>query len=97
MRYIESDEHQCMRGDKLEEAIINDKAKGLVPFWVSRFCIHIFFNIISVFIYFVYNIHTKSFLNRFFLIILIIYVVFEPKNCCILSNRFYKPFFKCHN
>ncbi|XP_061381410.1 histidine decarboxylase isoform X1 [Danaus plexippus] len=34
MRYIESDEHQCMRGDKLEEAIINDKAKGLVPFWV---------------------------------------------------------------
>ncbi|CAG9573376.1 unnamed protein product [Danaus chrysippus] len=34
MRYIESDEHQCMRGDKLEEAILNDKAKGLVPFWV---------------------------------------------------------------
>ncbi|CAK1593272.1 unnamed protein product [Parnassius mnemosyne] len=34
MRYIESDENQSMRGDKLEEAIINDKTKGLVPFWV---------------------------------------------------------------
>ncbi|XP_052742815.1 histidine decarboxylase isoform X2 [Bicyclus anynana] len=34
MRYIESDEHQCMRGAKLEEAILNDKDKGLVPFWV---------------------------------------------------------------
>lgn len=35
MRYIESDEKQSMRGDKLEEAILGDKAKGLVPFWVS--------------------------------------------------------------
>ncbi|XP_068621960.1 aromatic-L-amino-acid decarboxylase [Battus philenor] len=34
MRYIESDENQSMRGDKLEEAIQNDKSKGLVPFWV---------------------------------------------------------------
>ncbi|CAH2056361.1 unnamed protein product, partial [Iphiclides podalirius] len=34
MRYIESDEHQSMRGDKLEEAILNDKSKGLAPFWV---------------------------------------------------------------
>ncbi|XP_069364000.1 aromatic-L-amino-acid decarboxylase isoform X2 [Maniola hyperantus] len=34
MRYIESDENQCMRGAKLEEAILNDKDKGLVPFWV---------------------------------------------------------------
>ncbi|XP_045528863.1 aromatic-L-amino-acid decarboxylase isoform X1 [Pieris brassicae] len=34
MRYIESDEKQCMRGAKLEEAILSDKAKGLVPFWV---------------------------------------------------------------
>ncbi|CAB3261940.1 unnamed protein product [Arctia plantaginis] len=34
MRYIESDAHQSMRGDKLEEAIVADKAKGLVPFWV---------------------------------------------------------------
>ncbi|XP_075988286.1 histidine decarboxylase isoform X2 [Anticarsia gemmatalis] len=34
MRYIESDEHQSMRGDKLEEAIATDKEKGLVPFWV---------------------------------------------------------------
>lgn len=34
MRYIESDENQSMRGDKLEEAILADKAKGLVPFWV---------------------------------------------------------------
>ncbi|KAI8441447.1 hypothetical protein MSG28_015047 [Choristoneura fumiferana] len=34
MRYIESDEHQSMRGAALEEAIIADKAMGLVPFWV---------------------------------------------------------------
>ncbi|XP_053621137.1 histidine decarboxylase isoform X2 [Plodia interpunctella] len=34
MRYIETDENQSMRGDKLEEAILSDKAKGLVPFWV---------------------------------------------------------------
>ncbi|XP_045457542.1 histidine decarboxylase-like [Melitaea cinxia] len=34
MRYIESDDNQCMRGAKLEEAILADKAKGLVPFWV---------------------------------------------------------------
>ncbi|XP_026742057.1 histidine decarboxylase [Trichoplusia ni] len=34
MRYIESDTHQSMRGDKLEEAIAADKEKGLVPFWV---------------------------------------------------------------
>nr|AKL78858.1 histidine decarboxylase [Chilo suppressalis] len=34
MRYIESDENQSMRGAKLEEAILSDKAKGLVPFWV---------------------------------------------------------------
>ncbi|KAG6447276.1 hypothetical protein O3G_MSEX004869 [Manduca sexta] len=33
-RYIESDENQSMRGDKLEEAILGDKEKGLVPFWV---------------------------------------------------------------
>lgn len=35
MRYIESDEGQSMRGAKLEEAIVADKEKGLVPFWVS--------------------------------------------------------------
>ncbi|XP_050558276.1 aromatic-L-amino-acid decarboxylase isoform X2 [Spodoptera frugiperda] len=34
MRYIESDEHQSMRGDQLEKAIASDKEKGLVPFWV---------------------------------------------------------------
>ncbi|XP_063631443.1 histidine decarboxylase-like isoform X2 [Cydia splendana] len=34
MRYIESDEHQSMRGAALEEAILADKEKGLVPFWV---------------------------------------------------------------
>lgn len=37
MRYIESDEKQCMRGAELEEAIRSDKAKGLVPFWVRIF------------------------------------------------------------
>ncbi|KAJ8707119.1 hypothetical protein PYW08_011253 [Mythimna loreyi] len=34
MRYIESDEHQSMRGEQLEKAITSDKEKGLVPFWV---------------------------------------------------------------
>ncbi|XP_050669178.1 histidine decarboxylase [Leptidea sinapis] len=34
MRYIESDGNQSMRGAALEEAILADKAKGLVPFWV---------------------------------------------------------------
>ncbi|CAG9137459.1 unnamed protein product [Plutella xylostella] len=34
MRYIESDYKQSMRGDKLEEAIISDKAQGMIPFWV---------------------------------------------------------------
>ncbi|XP_049882615.1 histidine decarboxylase [Pectinophora gossypiella] len=34
LRYIESDDQQSMRGDKLEEAIRQDKARGLVPFWV---------------------------------------------------------------
>ncbi|CAG9794326.1 unnamed protein product [Diatraea saccharalis] len=34
MRYIESDSNQSMRGSKLEEAILCDKEKGLVPFWV---------------------------------------------------------------
>lgn len=51
MRYIESDDHQSMRGDKLEEAIINDKAKGLVPFWVS-YCL----NLLTFILYFI-NIH----------------------------------------
>ncbi|XP_063371098.1 histidine decarboxylase isoform X2 [Cydia amplana] len=34
MRYIESDEHQSMRGAALEDAILADKENGLVPFWV---------------------------------------------------------------
>lgn len=41
MRYIESDDIQSMRGAKLEEAILSDKAKGLVPFWVSLRTINI--------------------------------------------------------
>lgn len=35
MRFIESDENLCMRGDALEEAIRDDIQLGLVPFWVS--------------------------------------------------------------
>lgn len=35
MRFIESDENLCMRGDALEEAIHDDIKLGLVPFWVS--------------------------------------------------------------
>jgi histidine decarboxylase len=35
MRYIESDEHLCLRGDRLLEAIARDKQKDLIPFFVS--------------------------------------------------------------
>lgn len=41
MRFIESDENLCMRGDALEEAIRDDIKLGLVPFWVSISPIHI--------------------------------------------------------
>lgn len=34
MRYIESDEHLCLRGDALRVAIANDIKLGLIPFWV---------------------------------------------------------------
>ena len=35
MRYIESDDNLSMRGDKVVEAIRNDREKGLIPFFVS--------------------------------------------------------------
>ncbi|KAK8385970.1 hypothetical protein O3P69_010605 [Scylla paramamosain] len=35
MRYIESDDNLSMRGDKVLEAIQNDREKGLIPFFVS--------------------------------------------------------------
>ncbi|KAG4077649.1 hypothetical protein HA402_012960, partial [Bradysia odoriphaga] len=34
MRYIESDDNLCLRGDALREAIVNDSKLGLIPFWV---------------------------------------------------------------
>ncbi|XP_037049467.1 histidine decarboxylase isoform X1 [Bradysia coprophila] len=34
MRYIESDDNLCLRGDALREAIVNDTKLGLIPFWV---------------------------------------------------------------
>ncbi|XP_037791795.1 histidine decarboxylase-like [Penaeus monodon] len=34
MRYIESDENLTMRGDKVVEAIQNDREKGLIPFFL---------------------------------------------------------------
>ncbi|XP_043489065.1 histidine decarboxylase isoform X2 [Polistes fuscatus] len=34
MRYIESDEDFCMRGEALDEALIRDRADGLLPFFV---------------------------------------------------------------
>lgn len=37
MRYIESDENLSMRGDKVVEAIQNDREKGLIPFFVSNY------------------------------------------------------------
>lgn len=35
LRYIESDENYSMRGDKLLEAVKEDREKGFIPFWVS--------------------------------------------------------------
>ena len=32
---VTSDENECMRGDALAAAIAEDKAKGLIPFYVS--------------------------------------------------------------
>lgn len=40
MRYIESDENLSMRGDRLQQAIRKDKERGLIPFWVSQFCLY---------------------------------------------------------
>ncbi|XP_021932712.1 histidine decarboxylase isoform X2 [Zootermopsis nevadensis] len=34
MRYIESDEHLCLRGDRLLEVIARDKEKDLIPFFL---------------------------------------------------------------
>lgn len=36
LRYIESDENYSMRGEKLFEAIKEDRDKGFIPFWVSE-------------------------------------------------------------
>lgn len=35
MKYIESDDELSMRGEALLEAITNDRAEGLLPFYVS--------------------------------------------------------------
>lgn len=35
LRYIESDENFSMRGQKLLEAVKEDRDNGLIPFWVS--------------------------------------------------------------
>jgi hypothetical protein len=35
MRYIESDDQLCLRGDRLLDAIARDKERGLIPFFVS--------------------------------------------------------------
>ena len=37
LRYIESDEKLSLRGDKLREAIKQDRDNGLIPFFVSRY------------------------------------------------------------
>ena len=36
LRYIESDDKLSLRGDKLREAIRQDRDNGLIPFFVSR-------------------------------------------------------------
>ena len=38
MKYIESDDELSMRGETLLEAITNDRAEGLLPFFVSINC-----------------------------------------------------------
>lgn len=35
LRYIESDENFSMSGEKLLEAVKQDRDNGLIPFWVS--------------------------------------------------------------
>ena len=35
LRYIESDQKLSMRGDRLAEAVANDRQNGLIPFYVS--------------------------------------------------------------
>lgn len=35
MRYIESDADFSMRGEALQEALLRDRADGLLPFFVS--------------------------------------------------------------
>lgn len=35
LRYIESDQNFSMRGQKLLEAVKEDRDNGLIPFWVS--------------------------------------------------------------
>ena len=37
MRKLDTDEHYALRGDTLQQAIDEDKAKGLVPIFVSFF------------------------------------------------------------
>lgn len=39
LRYIESDENYSMRGKELQQAIKEDRENGLIPFWVSYFCL----------------------------------------------------------
>lgn len=46
MRYIESDDNLCLRGDALREAIVNDTKLGLIPFWVSDGKIVIFVEVV---------------------------------------------------
>lgn len=43
MRYIESDDNLCLRGDALKEAIEDDIKLGLIPFWVSSLIFPIFY------------------------------------------------------
>lgn len=41
MRFIEADENLSLRGMALQEAIEEDLANGLIPFWVSCFLFNI--------------------------------------------------------
>ena len=41
LRYIETDDQLSMRGDRLVEAIAKDRERGLIPFFVIPFIIHL--------------------------------------------------------
>jgi len=65
MRYIESDSELSMRGDALLEALIRDRAEGLLPFFVSFVDIVSFKYNLDILIYFYFYIYLFIFVSTF--------------------------------